>query len=153
MWDVQSNFVLLDRTTGSVVKKITVKGTWVSIGQDPQSSNLRLNHSDVAPHHCTICVWPENKNGHMFLEPEGGAVVLLNGLKVEKAQALNKGDVFSIGPFDFGVVDSGFLSKVPRRRGEFMSLLDLDVREDGSDVISDEIDWYIDNYLHRPQND
>ena len=115
--------------------------------------HLRLNHSDVAPHHCTICVWPENRNGHMFLEPEGGAVVLLNGLKVEKAQALNKGDVFSIGPFDFGVVDSGFLSKAPKRRGEFVSLLDSGVRGDCSDVISDEIDWYIDNYLHRPQND
>ena len=151
MWRVRSEFALLDRSTGNAVKTFPVEGTLIQVGRDPEKCHLRLNHRDVAPQHCTISIWPENKNGNIFLQPEGTSLVLLNGFKVSKAQGLHRGDVISIGPFDLGVVESGFFSSIPEKSKNFVSFLDAPGSEELIDIVSEEIDWFIDYYLHRPK--
>lgn len=151
MWHVESEFVLLDRSTGNAARTFKVEGSLIKIGRDPERCNLRLNHPDIESHHCTVCVWPENKNGNVFLEPEGTSVVLLNGLKVAKAQALHRGDVISIGPFDFGVAESGFFSCIPERASKFTSFLDSPGSRGVIDTVTEEVNWIIENYLHRPK--
>lgn len=152
MWHVRSEFALLDRNTGNAVKTIAIEGTLIHIGRDYEKCHLRLNHADVAPQHCSICIWPESKTGNMFLKPDGTSLVLLNGMKVVKSQALHKGDVISVGPFDFGVIESGFFSSIPEKAKKFVSFLDSPGSEELIDTVSEEIEWFIDNYLQRPHS-